>query len=129
MKLVLFLHTLIEGAIGLLFLFYPAAPDLVPGFADGGGSSFTMLMHMYGLAAIFLAAVSGYLLWRMDSLKEPTGQTLLVFLIFYHLGMAVIQLQENIDPRAAYLHFLLVILFGGVFGRLRGWYEESRARP
>ncbi|MEO0627996.1 MAG: hypothetical protein AAFY91_13470 [Bacteroidota bacterium] len=128
MKLILFLHTLIEGSIGLLFLFYADTPGLVPGFADGTGESYTMLMHMYGLAALFLAAVSGYLLWRIESLNEPTGQTLMVFLIIYHLGMAIIQLRENIDPRAAYLHFLLVILFGGVFGRLRGWYKETQER-
>ncbi|MEM6397986.1 MAG: hypothetical protein AAF741_16670 [Bacteroidota bacterium] len=125
MKLVLFLHTLIEGAIGMLFLFYADAPNLVPGFADGSGVSYTMIMHMYGLAALFLAATSGYLLWRLDALKGATGQTLLLFLMLYHVGMAIIQLQENIDPRAAYLHFLLVILLGGVFGRLREWYAEK----
>ncbi|MEM6879570.1 MAG: hypothetical protein AAF544_13470 [Bacteroidota bacterium] len=46
MKLVLFLHTLIEGGIGLLFLFYADTPGLVPGFADGAGEISTMLMQM-----------------------------------------------------------------------------------
>ena len=56
--MIFLLHTLIESIAGLLFLFYPNAGDLVPGFGTGEGPSFDLLMQMYGLAALFLAALS-----------------------------------------------------------------------
>lgn len=119
MKLVVFLHILLEGIIGILFLVYPGAPDLVPGFAAGSGSSFQLLLHMYGLAVLFLAAVGILLLIRLQEAKYEQAVVLLGLLCFFHLGMAIIQMRENPDTRAALLHFVLLILLGGVIGRIR----------
>lgn len=115
--MILLLHTLIEAVVGLLFLFYPAASDLVPGFGSGEGASFMLLMKMYGLAALFLAALT------LITYFKRTEQTLVLVvcgtLSVFHLGMAIIQAFGNEDPRAMLLHFLLTIFLGGRYIQTR----------
>jgi hypothetical protein len=115
--MVLILHTLIEAGVGLLLLFYPGASELIPGFADGQGESYVMLMKMYGLAACFLAGLS-LLAYLKKGSKEFVG-LILGSLTVFHLGMTCIQAIYNADPRAMLLHFLLVILLGGRFIKTR----------
>jgi hypothetical protein len=62
--MILLLHTVIEAVVGFLFLFYPEAGDLVPGFGTSEGPSFELLMKMYGLSALFLAGLSLYAYFR-----------------------------------------------------------------
>jgi hypothetical protein len=123
--MVLILHTLIEAGVGLLLLFYPGAEELIPGFADGHGESYAMLMKMYGLAACFLAGLSLLAYLKKDS-REFVG-VILGSLTVFHLGMTIIQAIYNSDPRAMLLHFLLLILLGGRFIRVRkaDWPENA----
>lgn len=111
--MILLLHTLIEGAVGLLFLFYPEASTLVPGFAAGDGDSYTMLMKMYGLAACFLAVVS--LIAYLKKQNEELVRLLTLSLAGFHLGMTIIQAAYNSDQRAMLLHFLLLIFLIGYY--------------
>ncbi|MEM9258116.1 MAG: hypothetical protein AAGA62_00635 [Bacteroidota bacterium] len=119
----LLLNTLIEGIVAILFLFYPGAADLVPGFAEAEGPSYVLLMKMYGLAALLLAGLS-LLGWfkRKDRelLLSITG-----ILTLFHLGMAIIQAGYNPDSRAMLLHFLLAIFLGGQYvqQRKKEWQE------
>ncbi|WP_020571636.1 hypothetical protein [Neolewinella persica] len=123
--MILLLHTLIEASVGLLLLFYPGAAELIPGFADGQGESYVMLMKMYGLAACFLAGLS-LLAYLKKGNKEFVG-LILGSLTVFHLGMTVIQAIYNSDSRAMLLHFLLLILLGGRFIRVRkgDWAENA----
>ncbi len=113
--MILLLHTLIEAAAGLLFLFYPGAPDLVPGFSAGSGESYTLLMKMYGLAACFLASLS--LLAYLKKENEELVRLLTLSLAGFHLGMTIIQAGYNVDSRAMLLHFLLLIFLVGYYVR------------
>ena len=116
--MILLLHTLIEAIIGLLFLFYPGSPGLVPGFADGDGGSFLLLLKMYGLAALFLAGLSLYAYLRRTN--DKVFLLLTAALSAYHYGMIIVQTIYNVDQRAALLHFLLAIFLTGQFlGRRR----------
>ena len=124
--MILLLHTLIEGAIALLFLFYPAAGDLVPGFGDGAGGSFDLLMKMYGLAAAFLAGLSGWAYYRRA--HTPTFLLLTLSLSIYHYGMILVQMLYNTDSRAGLLHFLLAIFLTGQYlGRRREHWTERQS--
>jgi hypothetical protein len=115
--MILLLHTLIEAGVGLLLLFYPGAIDFIPGFADGQGESYVMLTKMYGLAACFLGGLSLLAYLKKDN-QEFLGLVLGSLTIF-HLGMTCIQAIYNPDPRAMLLHFLLLIVLGGRFMRVR----------
>jgi len=123
--MILLLHTLIEAGVGILLLCYPGAADLIPGFADGQGESFVMLMKMYGLAACFLAGMS-LLAYLKKENREFVG-LILGSLSVFHLGMTIVQAIYNADPRAMLLHFLLLILLGGRFIRIRKatWSENA----
>ncbi|MFT5997730.1 MAG: hypothetical protein ACI81P_000175 [Neolewinella sp.] len=123
--MILLLHTFIEAGVGLLLLFYPGAAELIPGFADGHGESYIMLMKMYGLAACFLAGMSLLAYLKKDN-KEFLGLTLGSLTVF-HLGMTIVQAIYNPDPRAMLLHFLLLIMLGGRFIRARktDWAENA----
>lgn len=111
--MILLLHTLIEAAVGVLFLVYPNADDLVPGFGRGEGESFELLLAMYGLAALFLAALSLVTYLRRDDRILFLVVTL--SLCVFHLSMSVVQAFGNPDSRAMLLHFLLGIFLGGQF--------------
>lgn len=113
----LLLNTLVEGLIGLLFLFYPGAPDLVPGFADGAGESYVLLMKMYGVAAIFLAVLSTVGYFQRE--VRPVVMTITGLLAGFHLMLAVVLTIYHPDQRAMLLHFLL-----GIF--LMGRYLQRR---
>lgn len=116
MRFIIGLHIFIEGIIGLLLLFYPAVANLLPGFADAAGDSYQMLLKMYGLAALFLAAIGGLALWKSHS-DAPTAFLLVLLLSSYHFAMALVQFGYNPDTRAALLHFLLGIFLAAIFVR------------
>lgn len=122
--MIFLLHTLIEAAAGLLFLFYPEAGDLVPGFGAGEGASFDLLMKMYGLAALLLAALSLIAYLHRDN--RVLVLTISGALTIFHLGMSIIQAFWNPDPRAMLIHFLLMIFLGGRYVRAQkaAWTEE-----
>lgn len=124
--MIFLLHTLIEGIAGLLFLFYPNAGDLVPGFGTGEGQSFDLLMQMYGLAALFLAALS--LIAYFSRANRVLVLTISGTLAAFHLGMTIIQAFGNPDPRAMLLHFLLMIFLGARYVQARklAWAEENK---
>lgn len=123
--MILLLHTLVEATVGLLFLFYPGAADLVPGFGTSEGQSFDMLMKMYGLAALFLAALS--LITYMSRANRVLVLTVTGSLCLFHLAMTVIQSYYNPDPRAMLVHFLLAIFLGGRYIQTRRteWVESQ----
>ena len=105
--MILLLHTLIEAAIGLLFLFHPQAGEIIPGFGSATGDSFDLLMKMYGLAALFLAAISLYAYFKRSEDNLFLAATL--GLSLFHYGMMIVQFLYNSDQRASLLHFLLAI--------------------
>ena len=111
--MILLLHTAIEAVVAFLFMFYPQAGDLVPGFGSSEGPSFELLMRMYGWSAALLAALSLFAYYTRDNrvlLLTITG-----LLSLFHIGMAIIQSIHNDDPRAMLLHFLLAIFMGGQY--------------
>lgn len=111
--MILLLHTLIEAAVGILFLFYPNADDLVPGFGTSEGESFELLMAMYGLAALFLATLS--LITYLRRADRTLFLVVTLSLCVFHVSMSVIQAFGNPDSRAMLLHFLLGIFLGGQY--------------
>lgn len=116
MVFVLYLHIVFEGLVGLLLLAYPAATDLLPGFGKGEGASFDMLVKMYGLAALFLAAMGVFAL-RQRKLAPSIAFQLVLLLSTFHFLMAIIQYVYNPDTNAALLHFLLGIFLAGIYVR------------
>ena len=125
--MILLLHALIEAAVGLLFLFYPGAGALVPGFGASAGPSFVLLLKMYGLAALFLAGLSVYAYRERADVRIFLLVTLSLSL--YHYGMIAVQTLYNPDARAALLHFLLAIFLTGQYlgRRKRGWQDGREA--
>lgn len=125
--MILLLNTLVEGLIGLLFLFYPGAPELVPGFADGSGPSYGLLMKMYGWAALFVAGLSlaGYLQRGV----RPVVMNVTGMLTGFHLGLAVILTVYHPDSRAMLLHFLLGIFMAGRFLQTRRLHGRVPDQP
>lgn len=123
--MILLLHTLIEGIIALLFLFYPGAADIVPGFGTSEGQSFDMLMNMYGLSAALLATLS-LIAWYSRA-NRVLFLTVTGVLSVFHIGMAVIQGLQNPDPRGMLIHFLLAIFLGGQYvnARRKAWNEAK----
>ena len=116
--MILLLHSLIEGLIGLLFLFYPGAPELVPGFGEGTGASFDLLMKMYGLAAVLLAGLS--LIGWFKRTVAPVYLLVTGSLAAFHFGMSIVQAFYHPDPRAMLLHFLLALFLAARYvGRRR----------
>ena len=99
--MILLLHTLIEGVIALLFMFYPQAGDLVPGFGTSEGASFELLMKMYGWSAALLAGLS--LVAYFSRANRVVFLTVTGLLTLFHVGMAIIQGLHNPDPRAMLL--------------------------
>jgi hypothetical protein len=111
-KYLLFVNAAIEGAIGLLFLFYPQMPTLLPGLEgaeDIGGVN--MLIKLYGGAAFTLGLFS-LLLTRQKYNPEALSMGVVVFLVFHSL-LSVNQFIYNPDLRPAILHVLLAIGFLG----------------
>ncbi|CAH1001014.1 hypothetical protein LEM8419_01998 [Neolewinella maritima] len=125
--MILLLHTLIEAVVGLLFLLYPRAGELVPGFGSSEGPTFELLMKMYGLAALFLAGLSLY-----AYLKRKDDRIFLLLtasLSAYHYAMILVQTVYNPDQRAALLHFLLAIFLTAQFlGRRKVSWDTDRSR-
>lgn len=124
--MILLLHTLIEAGVGGLLLFYAGAPALLPGFGNASGPSFDLLVKMYGLAALLLAALSliGYLRRGETSLYLFVTGTLAAF----HFGMSAVQAWWNPDPRVMLLHFLLAIfLLGRYVVRRRSQWDTQEA--
>lgn len=119
----LLLNTLIEGIIAILFLFYPGATDLVPGFAEAEGPSYVLLIKMYGLAALLLSGLS--LIGWFKRANQELLLSITGILTLFHLGMAIIQAGYNGDSRAMLLHFLLAIYLGGQYvqQRKKEWQE------
>ena len=105
--MILLLHTLIEGIVGLLCLFYPGVGDLLPGFGTSEGQSFQLLLKMNGLASLYLAAVSFYTYRKQQDNRIFLPVTL--GLAIFHYGMIAVQTLYNPDQRLALLHFLLAI--------------------
>ncbi len=125
--MILLLHTLIEGIVGLLFLFYPGVGDLVPGFGTSEGASFELLLRMHGLAALFLSGLSLYAYLKRT--HTPTFLLVTLSLAIYHFAMILVQTLYNPDQRAALLHFLLAIfLTGRYLGRRKLGWEHDRSR-
>ena len=121
--MILLLHTVIEAAIAGLFLFYPGAGDLVPGFGTSEGPSFILLMKMYGLAALLLAGLSLYAYLRR--LEDGVFLAVTLLLSIYHYLMVAVQTVYNPDQRAALLHFLLAIFLTGQYlGRRRKSWSD-----
>lgn len=124
--MILLLHTLVEGIIGLLFLFYPAAGALVPGFAAGEGDSYVLLMKMYGVAALFLAGISLLAYVRKDNTTIFLFVTLT--LSVFHYVMIIVQTVYNFDQRGALLHFLLAIFLTAQYlGRRKQGWDSDRS--
>jgi hypothetical protein len=125
--MILLLHTLIEAVVGLLFIFYPGAGELVPGFAGSEGQAYELLMTMYGLAALYLAGMSLFAYFRRE--HTPTFLLVTLSLSIFHYLMIVVQTLYNPDARAALLHFLLAIfLTGQYFGRRKQDWATDAAR-
>ena len=125
--MILLLHALIEAAVGLLFLFYPAAGAIVPGFGAATGPSFVLLLKMYGLAALFLAGLSVYA--YRERADDRIFLLVTLSLSIYHYAMIAVQTLYNPDSRAALLHFLLAIFLTGQYlgRRKRGWRDDPAA--
>ncbi|NJB87794.1 hypothetical protein GGR26_003580 [Lewinella marina] len=122
--MILLLHTLIQAVVAFLFLFYPEAGDLVPGFGTSEGPSFQLLMKMYGLSALYTAGLS---LWAFFRRRDtPTFLLVTLSLSLFHYLMILVQSMYNPDSRAALLHFLLAIFLTAQYlGRRReGWSEH-----
>lgn len=121
--MILLLHTLIEAAVGLLFLLFPGVGVQVPGFGDGAGASFGLLMKMYGLAALFLAGLSAY--GYAKRRREAIFLFVTLSLSIYHYGMLLLLTVYHPDQRAALLHFLLAIFLTGQYlgRRKQGWND------
>lgn len=124
--LILLLHTLIEGIVGFLFLFYPNAGDLIPGFGQAEGSSADLLMNMYGLSALFLSVLS--LIAYYSRANRVLLLTVSGTLAGFHFGMAIIQAFGNPDYRAMLTHFLLGLFLAGLYvqERRKEWESVSK---
>ncbi|MTB51977.1 hypothetical protein [Lewinella sp. W8] len=124
--LILLLHTLVEGIVGLLFLFYPNAGDLIPGFGQAEGPSAELLMNMYGLSALLLAALS--LIAYFSRANRVLLLTISGTLAVFHFAMAIIQALGNPDHRAMLTHFILGIFMAGLYvqERRKAWTDVSK---
>lgn len=122
MVFVLYLHIIIEALIGLLLLFYPGVGEVLPGFGDGEGNSYQMVVKMYGLAALMLAAI-GVMALLLRHEQSKTAFMLVALLSGFHFFMAGIQFTYNPDTRAMLLHFLLCIFLAGIYVRRKELME------
>ena len=113
MALVLALNTIIEGIVGLIFLFHPTAGDFVPGFGDGNGPAYILLLKMYGVAALFSAALSGVTYFARE--YRVLVLSSLGLLGLFHAGLSVVSFLYHPDPRAGVLHFLLFLFFAATY--------------
>lgn len=113
MALVLALNTIIEGIVGLIFLFHPNPGDFVPGFGDGNGSAYILLMKMYGVAALFAAALSGVTYFARE--YRVLVMSSLGLLGLFHAGLSAVSFLYHPDPRAGVLHFLLFLFFATTY--------------
>lgn len=119
MVFVLWLHILIEAVVGLFFLFYPEAGDVIPGFGDGEGRSHQLLMKMYGLAALFVSAI-GIGAYAKRLTNVALTYMIMLWLSAFHFAMTGVQLMYNPDQRAALLHLLLGMFLAGIYIRRPG---------
>lgn len=110
MKTLLWINLIVEGLAGLLFLFFPGLPEMIPGLNGLAGSGLTMLMKMYGVAALTLAIFSGLLLFRLKYYEAVLTDGLALFTLF-HLGIATTQFLYNTDVRPGMVHALLGLAF------------------
>lgn len=110
MKILLWINMLVEGLVGLLFLFYPGAQELIPGLEGVSGSAVTMLIKMYGTAALALALFTGFLLFRLKYYEEVVKDGLALF-TFFHAGIAATQFLYNADIRPGVFHAVLAAAF------------------
>jgi hypothetical protein len=113
MALILALNTIIEGFVGLLFLFYPNAGDFVPGFGDGNGNAYELLLKLYGVASLFVASLSGVTYFSRE--HRVLVMTSLGLLGLFHAGISVVSFLYHPDPRAGVLHFLLFLFFAAAY--------------
>ena len=121
--MILLLHTVIEAAIALLFLFFADAGEFIPGFGAADGPSFVLLLKMYGVAALLLAGLSLYAYLRRQ--QDPVFLLVTLSLSIFHYLMVVVQTIYNPDQRAALLHFLLAIFLTGQYlGRRRKSWND-----
>lgn len=119
MTIILFLHIIIEAVVGALLLFYPGAGELLPGFGDGSGSSYELLMKMYGLAALFLAGL-GFAAYQKRLSDIALTYNIMLWLSIFHFAMSVLQLAYNADQRVGVLHMLLGLFMAGLYIRRPG---------
>ena len=113
MALVLALNTIIEGLVGLTFLFHPEPGDFIPGFGDGDGTAYILLMKMYGVAALLAAAFSGVTYFARE--YRVLVMTTLGLLGLFHAGLSTVSFLYHPDPRAGVLHFLLFLFFATTY--------------
>ena len=119
--MILLLNSLIEGAVGIFFLFYPAAAEPVTGWLGETGLTEQVTIKMYGVAALFLATLSaiGYAKRNL----RPVYLLVTGMLAGFHLTLAAVLFLYHPDQRAMLLHFLLGIFLAGRYfqrKRLRG---------
>lgn len=118
MKILLWINTLLEGLVGLLFLFYPGVQEFIPGLEGLQGQGVSMLISMYGVAALTLALFSAFLLFRLKYYQAVLADGLLLFTLF-HAGLAVTQFVYNADVRPGILHGGLALAFMAYYWKQR----------
>jgi len=116
MRLILWLHIILEGGIGILFLFFSEDLKQLPGFADGNGASFDLSIKLYGNAALFIAALGLIAdLKRKQNLDLSYG--ICLTLSVFHFGLAAVLAAYHPDQRVFLLHFLMGIFLSALYVR------------
>ncbi len=110
MKTLLWINTVIEVLAGLLFLFFPGLPEFLPGWTEAGDELITLLVKMYGVAALILGVFSGFLLFRLKYIQVVLIDGLALF-TFFHAGIAGILFIYSPDIRPGILHGTLGLAF------------------
>ncbi len=106
-RIVLTLHTIVIGLIGLSFVFYPT-------LLFKGDSVFVIMTRSFGVSCIAMSVLSALLL-TMEGHKH-VKQVGLATLTFFHFGLSAIHIMgwlESVSPFAFPLIHLvfLVLLF------------------
>lgn len=109
MKIVLLLHVLFEGLVGLVFLFAPAA---AVSFMPLGEPWVVYLLKMFGLAALTMA-IYGFLVFLKFHEQEVLTTGLLVLTLF-HIFIFIPQVYQS----PASQQTLAPGIIHGVFGLL-----------
>lgn len=110
MKTLLWINMIIEGLAGLLFLFFPGLPEFLPGYAAATDDLITLLVKMYGVAALILGVFSGFLLFRLKYIHVALVDGLALF-TFFHAGIAAVLFTYSPDFRPGILHGALGLAF------------------